>query len=81
MPSNPEFVFPCSYAGTHIEKFNEVIRTICKESENVNVIDLYRFDIPYAAIDGSHPTAEGMNTLATLVLRELCDSEGQSFLE
>lgn len=81
MPSKPAFVFPHSYAGTHIEKFNEVIRTVCQKQKNTKLIDLYSSNVPYASIDGSHPTAEGMGTLASLVLHGLCDREGVSFLE
>lgn len=81
IPSNPEFVFPHSYAGTHIEKFNEVIRSVCQEHKNTKVIDLFSFNIPYASVDGSHPTETGMGTIATLVLQTLCDREGVSFLE
>ena len=81
MPANPLFVFPCDYAGTHIEAFNEVIRTACQKRSNTRLIDLYRFHIPYAAVDGTHPTADGMGTLASLMLHELCDRESVSYLE
>lgn len=45
------------------------------------MIELFDNHIPYDAIDGTHPTAGGMNTLATLILRSMCDDEGAIFLD
>ncbi len=80
MSSNPSLSFPHSYAGTHIERFNEVIRKKV-ESAGYKLIELYNNHVPYDAVDGTHPTATGMNTLATLVLRGMCDSKGAAFLD
>ncbi len=80
MSSNPSFSFPHSYAGTHIERFNEVIRKKV-ESAGYKLIELYNNHVPYDTVDGTHPTAAGMDTLATLVLRGMCDSEGATFLD
>ena len=80
MSSNPSFSFPHSYAGTHIERFNEVIRKKV-ELSGYKLIELYNNHVPYDAVDGTHPTATGMNTLATLVLRGMCDSKGTAFLD
>lgn len=80
MSSNPSFRFPHSHGGTHIEKYNEVIRRIARQAR-CKLIELFDNHIPYDAIDGTHPTAGGMNTLATLILRSMCDDEGAIFLD
>lgn len=79
MSSNTSFCFPHSYAGTHIEQYNAVIRKKV-ESAGYKLIELYDNHVPYDAVDGIHPTAAGMNTLAALMLRKMCDSEGAAFL-
>ena len=70
MSSNPSFSFPYEYGGTHIEKYNQIIKDTA-ETHKCKVIDLYSYHIPYDSIDGSHPNADGMNTLATLIIREI----------
>ena len=45
------------------------------------VIDLYQEHLPNDTIDGSHPSADGMNTLATLVIRGICEQKGLNFLD
>lgn len=80
MSTKPSFRFPYSHGGIHIEKYNTVIRDAAKRA-GCRVIELFDKHIPYDAIDGSHPTAAGMNTLATLMLREICDSKGAAFLD
>ena len=79
MSAKPSFRFPYSHGGVHIEKYNAVIRDTAK-SAGCKIIELFNNHIPYDAIDGSHPTAAGMNTLATLMLREMCDRRGAAFL-
>ena len=70
MSSNPSFNFPYEYGGMHIEKYNQIIKDTA-ETHKCKVIDLYSYHIPYDSIDGSHPNADGMNTLATLIIREI----------
>lgn len=72
MSSNQHFQFPYEYSGTHIEKYNEIIRNIVQENE-INMIDLYRYHLPYDSIDGTHPSVRGMDTLAGLVIRAMED--------
>lgn len=70
MSSNPSFEFPYTPAETHIEKYNQII----KDTANMHkckVIDLYNYNTPYDSIDGTHPNADGMNTLATLMIKEI----------
>lgn len=75
----PDFKFPHKYAGTHIEEYNEIIRNIVRRN-GCRLIDLYSYKIAYDSIDGSHPTSDGMNTLATLMIRSMSDEQGGKFL-
>lgn len=75
-----DFVFPHSHAGIHIEEYNTIIREIVREN-GCNLIDLYSYKMPYDSLDGSHPTSEGMDTIAEMVIRSMLNSEEESFLE
>lgn len=79
MSSNPSFSFPYEYGGTHIEKYNQIIKDTV-DMNNCKIIDLYSYHIPYDSIDGSHPNADGMNTLATLIIREIGGKEVKQFM-
>ena len=57
------FRFPYSYGGIHIEEYSECIRS-CVRKNNVRLIELYDPEKPYDTVDGFHPTARGMQTLA-----------------
>ena len=76
----PDFQFPHKYAGIHIEAYNDSIRKITKDYK-CKLIDLYNYHIPYDTIDGTHPNESGMNTIATLVLREMADEQGKDLLD
>ncbi len=65
-----DFSFPYRYGGEHIEAYCSVIRT-CAYEYRCRIIDLYNSDTPYDTIDGFHPNADGMRTLADAVLGEL----------
>lgn len=80
MSGNPAFTFPHSYGGTHIEVYNEIIRSVVVNS-NCRLIDLYENHMPYDSVDGSHPTTNGMNTLATMVIRSLAGKEAGQFMD
>lgn len=80
MSSNPSFSFPYEYGGTHIEKYNQIIKDTA-DMNNCKIIDLYSYHIPYDSIDGSHPNADGMNTLATLIIREIGGKEVKQFMD
>lgn len=80
MSSNPSFKFPYKYGGTHIEEYNQIIKDTA-DMNNCKIIDLYSYHIPYDSIDGSHPNADGMNTLATLMIREIGGKEVKKFME
>lgn len=64
------FRFPYSYGGIHIEEYSECIRS-CVRKNNVRLIELYDPEKPYDTVDGFHPTARGMQTLAEAVLNQL----------
>lgn len=80
MSSNPSFKFPYKYGGTYIEKYNQIIKDTA-DMNNCKIIDLYSYHIPYDSIDGSHPNADGMNTLATLIIREIGGKEIKQFMD
>ena len=80
MSKNPDFTFPHKYAGTHIEEYNEIIRNISFRNK-CKIIDLYRCKMPYDSIDGTHPTSEGMSTIATAVIREMMGEDADCFLD
>lgn len=73
--SNPNFTFPEIYNGNNIRYYNDEIRESA-ESHGCRLIDLYNPKIPCDTIDGSHPTKDGMNTLATMITRAMCDKKG-----
>lgn len=80
MSKNPDFTFPHKYSGTHIEEYNEIIRNLSFRNK-CKLIDLYRCKMPYDSIDGTHPTSEGMSTIATAVIREIAGEDADCFLD
>ena len=70
MSTNSDFSFPSSFGGVHINVYNEIIRDKAKKM-HCKVIDLAKYGESYDSIDGSHPNAAGMRTLASLVTREI----------
>ena len=61
------FEFPYYYAGRHISEYCEAIRKAAKEYD-CQIIDLYQEAEPHDTVDGFHPTASGMKTIADVVL-------------
>lgn len=80
MSQKPSFKFPHKYAGTYIEEYNDIIRRAAHEN-NCKLIDMYGFGIPYDSIDGTHPSAEGMITIALEVIRSAADNKVTAFLD
>lgn len=76
---NPNFTFPAANGGVHIGIYNNIIRNAAN-MYGCKLVDLEKYHIAYDSIDGTHPNAEGMKTLATMVLREL-DEKTASFLD
>lgn len=76
----PKWEFPSQYGGVHIDTFNEIIRHEAA-SHGCRLIDLAMYGWPYDSVDGSHPNAAGMNTIATMIIRELAGDEVFPFLD
>lgn len=80
MSSNPSFKFPHTYCGKHIEEYNRIIMNTAN-TYSCRVIDLYGYYLPYDTIDGTHPNAQGMNLLATMMIREIGGKEVDKFID
>ncbi len=65
--SQPDFQFSPCYAGRHIEEY---CAAICENAKRYGcrIIDLYNSGQPHDTIDGFHPNADGMKTLADSVI-------------
>ena len=72
MRDNPRWLFPYDYAGVHITYYNEVIRNLAQRYA-AGIIDFAASNIRVESVDGSHPTARGMQTLAAIVTNTLID--------
>ncbi len=68
MSNNPSFVFPKIYYGNNIDDYNKIIYDIA-EKQKCKYIRLWRDEIPYDSMDGTHPNLNGMRTLATKIIR------------
>ena len=68
-----DFSFPYRYRGRHISEYCEAIR-ICAEACGCRVVDLNRVAEPYDTLDGFHPTAEGMRTIADAVINAMSEN-------
>ncbi len=79
MSTNQRFKFPYMHGGIHIEEYNREIKQAAN-NYNCKIADLYKYNTPYDTIDGSHPNADGMNTLATLVIKEMATDEAKGFM-
>ena len=64
------FAFPYYYGGRNISEYCEAIR-LCASEYGCRVIDLYNTADPYDTLDGFHPTASGMKTIASAVVNEV----------
>lgn len=80
IPNKPSFKFPHKYAGIHIEEYNQSIYKLAQENQ-CRVVDLYKYHVPYASMDGTHPTEEGMSTIASLIIREICGTEVETMVK
>ena len=76
----PEFQFPETYAGISIREYNYQIANAALAA-GCCVADLHSQEIPYDSLDGTHPTAAGMDTLAMLMIRQMADEDGGSLLD
>ena len=67
---NPDYKFNPTYGGTHMEVYNDVIRQAAREYQ-CDIADIYHCQTPCDTIDGLHPNASGMRTLAAEVIRSI----------
>lgn len=65
--SNPDFRAPECFAGVTMADYCEAIRQ-CAAAAGCVLIDLNVSDMPYDTIDGYHPNADGMRTIADTIL-------------
>jgi len=80
MEAQPGLVFPENYGGINIREYNHQIVNAALAA-NVCVADLFAQEIPYDSLDGTHPTAKGMDTLAMLMVRQMADEAGGELLD
>ena len=70
MAGNDQWIFPEHYAGVEFEKYNQVIRRICKK-EHCVLADIGGMGMYYETLDGTHPTAKGHNILSQAWIHSL----------
>lgn len=70
LDGDPERTPPMVRGGWHLTDYNRVIRD-CAAAGGCKLLDIFRPQQPYDTLDGYHPTAAGMQTIATAVLEEL----------
>ena len=80
MVSDPAMVFPESYGGISIREYNHQIANAALAS-GCCLADLFAQEVPFDTLDGSHPTAGGMDTLAMLMIRQMAYEDGGSLLD
>lgn len=67
---NPDFVPTVCRGGWRLTDYCRVIRN-CAEKTGCRFVDIFDPCAPYDTIDGYHPTAGGMKTIADAVLRNV----------
>ena len=75
----PDFIFPHRHAGIHIEEYNDIIRKVVQKN-GCNLMDLYSYKTPYDSMDGSHPTSDGMDTIAKMVIRSMQNKDNSEYV-
>lgn len=78
--ASPGFRFPEAYGGISLGAYNQQIVNVAR-AWGCRVLDLHGEGIPLDTLDGIHPNAEGMDTLAMLIVRQLADEFGASLLD
>ena len=80
MSANAGFRFPEAYGGVSLAEYNRQIRQSAL-TWGCKVLDLQGEGITLDTLDGTHPNAEGMDTLAMLAVRQMADDFGASLLD
>ena len=70
MEKDPTFRFSEERWNSFMEDFNAIIRNTAVE-KGLHLVDLYAHGTAYDSIEGCHPTAKGMETLAELMIKEI----------
>lgn len=70
-------VFCYAIRGIELDDYNDAIRNAAKEN-GAKVVDVRELGLDYYSIDGTHPTPEGMEQLACMVLASLGDEDALS---
>ena len=74
LKSDENWRFPEKFAGVPFEDYNNIIRLIaCKKK--VFLADVGAFESRYETLDGTHPTAEGHQTIANAWIKCLYESD------
>lgn len=68
--NQPNFTPILIRGGWHLKEYCQVIQN-CAAKNHCKVLDIFALDRPYDTMDGYHPTADGMQTIAHAVLEEL----------
>lgn len=63
LQGNSSFRFPDYFGGVPLNAYNDAIRKAAK-NQNCMLADIAALECPYESIDGTHPTANGQQTLA-----------------
>lgn len=67
--------FPFERRGVHMKIYCDIIKELARE-KGCRLIDIYSHLVPYDTVDGFHPSAKGMETLARIVIEEAEKGEG-----
>ena len=78
--SRPDFRFPEAFGGISIREYNYQIANAALAA-GVCLADIHSQEIPFDTLDGTHPTAKGMDTLAMLMIRQMADEAGGALLD
>lgn len=68
--NQPNFTPILIRGGWHLEQYCQVIRN-CAAAADCKLLELYDLQHAYDTVDGYHPNAAGMQTIASAVLEEL----------
>lgn len=74
LKTDEKWTFPEEYAGVPLEDYNYVIRQTASK-KNVFLADVAAYESRYETLDGTHPTAEGHQTIANAWLKCLLESD------
>lgn len=66
MKGNPDWKFHEMYGGTALEEYNQVIREVVNERDDIVLMNLPEEGMRYETLDGTHPTRRGHEELAQM---------------